>query len=714
MKIISRIKKYSGLIFSISLVLVFLFCAFSYNYISSKKINSNNVYISSWTVKDTGEKFTSFNSELDANNLTITSTIKRFDNKSYALGISNYYAAFEVKLDDEVIYNYGKEKNLRNFDRLGNLYSIIDLDLKGKTPHNIEINYSSNSHLTIYDIDVGSNRQLYNQQFKEYLLVLLLVISVIFILIFIVISFLKKDNRKYFSVVEFWLSEFLITSSLWTIFDSQILQFIGVPAGLVCQLSMVVYGIFPMTLLLFVYNASKKLKKTTYALLIASNINLLVVVCMDLFNVKQLIDNLSTMHICTGLILALSLIHVSLNFKDKHTLSSLYLLMGYCSFSILSVIQYVYFFINPTKSNSNIMIVGLFIFYIFILCRFVRMMNLERTKNSLNYIKIIEEKNKELEDKNEMLYKAFGRFVPDSNINELITKSDNNAIKGSRINLTILQCDIRGFSDLIRPMDANGLVEMLNNYFDTVAGIIQKYNGTVISYIGDAILAAFGTDVSNKNHASQAIAAALEIQKEMTRVNHYNKLHDYPTLEIGIGINTGKTIIGYIGSEKHMKFDILGSPVNVCSRIESYSTGGQIIISQNTLEQARNVDIFENYTVFPKGSKEPIIIYSVCGIGAPYNVAYDVKYVNPVQLDAPIEIEFSNIVDKHVQDEKCKAFVVKASDNSMLLKTDERLNLFENIQINAYISIYGKVIAKEIGGYLIRISTQYDLEKLKR
>lgn len=123
--------------------------------------------------------------------------------------------------------------------------------------------------------------------------------------------------------------------------------------------------------------------------------------------------------------------------------------------------------------------------------------------------------------------------------------------------------------------------EMLNTYLDAMAEVIHEYNGTINEIIGDSLLIVFGAPRKIPDRAQQAVACAISMQNAMGKVNQTIRLAGLPELEMGIGLHDSEVIVGNIGSKNRFKYSVVGSGVNLASRIESYKVGGQILVSEN-------------------------------------------------------------------------------------------------------------------------------------
>lgn len=165
------------------------------------------------------------------------------------------------------------------------------------------------------------------------------------------------------------------------------------------------------------------------------------------------------------------------------------------------------------------------------------------------------------------------------------------------------------------------VVKILNFYLEYMADAIAKERGTIDEFMGDGILVLFGAPISRVDDAEGAVACAVAMQQAMIPVNKQMKEWKLRPLEMGIGINTAEVVVGNIGSEKRTKYGIVGSQVNLTYPIESYTTGGQVLISEETFKDAGDIVVIdEQKKVQPKGVKEPICIYDVDGLGGGYDL----------------------------------------------------------------------------------------------
>ncbi|MBV8856386.1 MAG: GAF domain-containing protein [Acidobacteria bacterium] len=160
---------------------------------------------------------------------------------------------------------------------------------------------------------------------------------------------------------------------------------------------------------------------------------------------------------------------------------------------------------------------------------------------------------------------------------------------GDFCNVTILVSDIRGFTNLSKTMSPDEVTEMLEDYYHRLVPLVFKYNGTVDKFIGDAILAVYGSPGQDKRQHLHAVLTAVEMQAAMSEVNARRSSHGKRVGRLGIGIHCGEVIHGLIGSAERMEFTVIGDAVNRASRYCDGADGGEILISPQVFSQVWDV-----------------------------------------------------------------------------------------------------------------------------
>lgn len=330
---------------------------------------------------------------------------------------------------------------------------------------------------------------------------------------------------------------------------------------------------------------------------------------------------------------------------------------------------------------------------------------LEELRDAVKAMERIKGRNNRLELRNNLLHETFGRFLSDDIVRQLLATPDGLALGGKKRIVTILMSDIRGFTALSERMGATALITMLNHYLGEMTEVTSKRNGTVIDFIGDGIMAVFGAPNPSDSHAADAVAAAVEMQCRMDAINEWNAQHGYPAIEMGIGINSGEVIVGNIGSERHTKYGVVGPPVNLAARIESYTVGGQVLVSPYTVQRVKEpMEIVQRQSVFPKGVKNPIILSHVTAIGGKYNASCRQREEAPEELPVPVDVDFFVIRDKHSDLTSNPGRITGLCRTCAVMETDTKLEKYDNLQLDAGGKLFCKVVDKKGDGWLLRFT----------
>lgn len=319
------------------------------------------------------------------------------------------------------------------------------------------------------------------------------------------------------------------------------------------------------------------------------------------------------------------------------------------------------------------------------------LMGLKDAVVAMNKIKKL---NQQLEVRNEFIRDVFGRYLSDTIVDSILEQKKVPLVGGEKKEVTMIFSDLRGFSAIAETMDARELIDMLNHYLEQMIHVISEWNGTILEFIGDAIVAVFGAPLPSKKAEEDAVSCAVWMQKVMEQVNSFNVRNGYPILQMGVGVHRGEVIIGNIGSQKKLKYDIIGKHVNLTSRIESYSVGGEILISHSVLEHIHKpIKITQEKEIWPKGMKERVKIYQISGIGVDMldTVPDEIK---PLLL--PIACEVRLIAEKTVTEEKLNIHIIAVSRKKIVFETEYLFKEYDNLEFFCEGQrCYAKVLCQE-------------------
>lgn len=218
-------------------------------------------------------------------------------------------------------------------------------------------------------------------------------------------------------------------------------------------------------------------------------------------------------------------------------------------------------------------------------------------------------------DKENLIVKtAFEKYVNKELLEDLIANPSQLDLVGEEKEITVLFSDIRGFTTLSEKLPPKNLVILLNQFLEKMSRIIHSKQGNIDKFIGDAIMAFWNAPIANKNHASLSVYAAVEMIQELEKSKKTQP--NFNQLSIGVGINTGKMIVGNVGSLDRLNYTILGDNVNLGSRLEGLTKkyGIHIIVSENTKNQFVKIGNFNLIfrlldIITVKGKTIPVKIY---------------------------------------------------------------------------------------------------------
>jgi len=204
-------------------------------------------------------------------------------------------------------------------------------------------------------------------------------------------------------------------------------------------------------------------------------------------------------------------------------------------------------------------------------------------------------------------------------IAELVVSGELAVEKGGQSRqASVFFSDIRGFTPMSEKRSARQIVDMLNEYFELMVEVIFKYEGTLDKFVGDEIMALFGAPVSHPDDAFRSVKVAVEQMRVLERWNQDRIADNQDPVRIGIGINTGEVVAGYLGSSKALEYTVIGDVVNTASRLCSAAEAGQILISASTYELVgQHFDCERMPAVQLKGKAQTMQIYRVIGDKTP-------------------------------------------------------------------------------------------------
>jgi adenylate cyclase len=171
---------------------------------------------------------------------------------------------------------------------------------------------------------------------------------------------------------------------------------------------------------------------------------------------------------------------------------------------------------------------------------------------------------------------VFSRFVPEPVVDEVLKNADEDLrLGGERELVTVMFSDIRGFTGFSETRSPETVIEVLNRYLTSMTDVILKHGGTLVTFMGDGIMAVFGAPIPTDDHADRALAAAREMAgPALDRFNDWLRSEGHGEgFRIGIGLNSGAVMAGNVGSERRLEYTVIGDTTNTASRIEGMTKG---------------------------------------------------------------------------------------------------------------------------------------------
>ena len=220
---------------------------------------------------------------------------------------------------------------------------------------------------------------------------------------------------------------------------------------------------------------------------------------------------------------------------------------------------------------------------------------------------------KQMGAKKSRLEESFSKHVDPSVVREIIQKPETK-VQGESREITALFTDIRGFTCLSEKEDPWFVVNLLNMYFEAMSGIVRKNKGMIDKFIGDSLMALYNAPFQQENHLISAVSSAIEMREELKKLNHKLEQKGKKPIDMGIGINSGKAIIGNIGSATKMEYTAIGNTVNLARRLQEQGKGSQILITEETYKMIQDKVVAEKVQAMHlKHIEKPVNVYNVTG-----------------------------------------------------------------------------------------------------
>ncbi len=209
------------------------------------------------------------------------------------------------------------------------------------------------------------------------------------------------------------------------------------------------------------------------------------------------------------------------------------------------------------------------------------------------------------------LANLFGTYVPPELVDEMVKDPDAYSMQAANKELTVMFCDMRGFTKMSEQMEPTQLQALLNEVFSRLTDIIRSNRGTIDKYMGDCVMAFWGAPVETTEHAHLAVKSSMEMSNAIRRLNEEQRERGIPEIGIGIGLNTGTMCVGDMGSDIRRSYTVIGDSVNLGSRLEGLSKayGVDIVVSESTRKLSTDFAWQELDRVRVKGKEQAVVIF---------------------------------------------------------------------------------------------------------
>ncbi len=213
----------------------------------------------------------------------------------------------------------------------------------------------------------------------------------------------------------------------------------------------------------------------------------------------------------------------------------------------------------------------------------------------------------------DIIEQTFGRYVDKTVAKELMSRPEALRMGGEKKTVTIMMADLRNFTSISEKLSPEEVIKVLNCHFRKMIEVIERYQGIIVDFYGDSILVFFNGVLDEvEKRAGDAVKCAMEMQRAQQALSRDLSSRHVPELRMGIGIHTGEVIVGNIGTESRAKYGIVGSDVNLTSRIQATASGGKIVISEETFRTlGGRIEVSSDFSVCLKGVGRDRNLYEV-------------------------------------------------------------------------------------------------------
>lgn len=290
---------------------------------------------------------------------------------------------------------------------------------------------------------------------------------------------------------------------------------------------------------------------------------------------------------------------------------------------------------------------------------------------------------------------ADGRVNIDAEFKRLLANTVNlyhtNESVAETKNVSILLSDLRGYTAMSEKYSPLVVIELLNRYFNKMSKIIDKHGGVIDKFMGDSIMVLFDASDSFSDDLASTLICAIEMQIAMNEINDISQSLGMANLYMGIGINSGKVVAGTLGSDIYREYTVIGDQVNLVSRVEAQSLRGQILLSENTYNLAKDfIEIGDANEVHVKGKTDVVKMYELLAILQPERLEVPCREIRKSpRVAVNIALNYYLLENKKVLENIFHGNVIDISYGGIFVMTDDELEQFSEIKMDVSLSLMG-------------------------
>jgi adenylate cyclase len=278
--------------------------------------------------------------------------------------------------------------------------------------------------------------------------------------------------------------------------------------------------------------------------------------------------------------------------------------------------------------------------------------------------------------------RSFTRYAPEEIVREVAVSGREAMLSGDKRDVSVLFCDLRGFTAFAEHLSAEEVVAILNDHFELLVSVITRHRGFVVDFLGDAVFVVFGAPEPSPTHARQAVACAIEMQRARTARNQETRAKGWPPLEMGIGIGTGPVVVGNMGAVRRIKYGVVGSIVNTAARIETFTVGGQALMSDVTRQALGDqVVVSGPMEAEGKGVDAAIRIWEILALRGEEMLVLPSPVRDLAELSVPMEAHVRVFLGKQLDRQSHAARLHRLGAGGAELETGAPLSVFGALQL---------------------------------